>query len=250
MGEQTSIGWTTHTFNPWWGCTKVSDGCDHCYAESFDKRVGGDHWGPGQPRRFFGPKHWKQPLDWNEEARRTWKIEKVFSGSMCDIFDTEPASLQQMNAARQQLWATIRLTDHLIWQLLTKRPAGYSNMIALDVLALPRVWPGVTCENQPQYELRWPKMPDFSARRPWISYEPALGPLTLTLFPWPSWVVCGGESGNQRRPMVLKWAADLKAECQEKNIPFFMKQVSARTPNEGKLLIPESLKAQEFPFGQ
>jgi len=58
MGETTGISWTDHTFNPWWGCTKVSPGCDNCYAEAFDKRVGGEHWGKGVPRREFGDKHW------------------------------------------------------------------------------------------------------------------------------------------------------------------------------------------------
>lgn len=72
MGEKTNIAWTDHTFNCWWGCTKVSPGCDHCYAEAFDKRVGGAHWGKDQPRRVFGIKHWNEPLKWDEKDLPRW----------------------------------------------------------------------------------------------------------------------------------------------------------------------------------
>jgi len=71
MGKDSKIEWTHHTFNPWWGCQKVSAGCANCYAESFDKRVHGAekaHWGPGSSRRMFGDKHWNEPLKWNKES--------------------------------------------------------------------------------------------------------------------------------------------------------------------------------------
>ena len=60
MGQDSRIAWTSHTFNPWWGCTKVSDGCANCYAETLARRYGGDHWGAGKPRRVFGPRHWQE----------------------------------------------------------------------------------------------------------------------------------------------------------------------------------------------
>jgi hypothetical protein len=74
MGKITGISWTDHTFNPWWGCTKVSPGCDHCFADAFDKRVGGNHWGKGVPRRTFGEKHWDEPLKWNKVAEDLARI--------------------------------------------------------------------------------------------------------------------------------------------------------------------------------
>ena len=74
MGKETGISWTDHTFNPWWGCTKVSPGCDNCYAEAFDKRVGGSHWGKGQPRRTFTDKHWNEPLAWNRAAEKAGRV--------------------------------------------------------------------------------------------------------------------------------------------------------------------------------
>ena len=70
MSKDTGISWTDHTFNPWWGCTAVSAGCDHCYAEAFDNRMGGDHWGKGKPRRTFGDAHWREPIAWNEAAKK------------------------------------------------------------------------------------------------------------------------------------------------------------------------------------
>jgi len=90
-------------------------------------------------------------------------------------------------------------------------------------------------------------MPHDLSKRCWISYEPALGPLDLSLFPWPAWVVCGGESGLARREMPAEWAMKLKVQCRERNIPFFMKQMAGRTPAEGKALIPTLLNIQEFP---
>src|SRR3569832_2511728 len=69
MGKDSTIEWTHHTFNPWWGCVKVSDACDNCYAETWAKRLGENLWGPKTERRFFSDQHWKEPLKWNKEAQ-------------------------------------------------------------------------------------------------------------------------------------------------------------------------------------
>ena len=87
MGETTAIGWTDHTFNPWWGCERVSPGCQHCYAERFAKRTGNDVWGRTAPRRFFGPKHWAEPERWNAAALRDGLPAFVFCASMADVFE-------------------------------------------------------------------------------------------------------------------------------------------------------------------
>ena len=117
MSERTAIGWCDHTFNPWWGCQRVSDGCARCYAEAMAKRTGNPVWGPGA-RRFFGEKHWQEPVRWNAAAERLSVRRRVFCGSMCDVFEDRPDLVEP----RGRLWRLIRATPHLDWLLLTKRP--------------------------------------------------------------------------------------------------------------------------------
>src|ERR1700704_5109229 len=82
MAKNSHIEWTHHTFNPWWGCKKVSPACDNCYAELWAKRMGHQLWGTDAPRRFFGDAHWREPLKWNEEAGLAGHRERVFCASM------------------------------------------------------------------------------------------------------------------------------------------------------------------------
>lgn len=252
MGIETGISWTDSTFNPWWGCTKVSPGCDNCYAEAFDKRYGESHWGKGVPRRVFGDNHWNEPLKWEKMAEASGKPWRVFCASMADVMDDEAPAGQ-----RERLWELIDKTPHLTWQLLTKRPQRYQKYLPLSFKNW-NVWLGTTCEDQERYDLRWPIMAElrdvYAGLLPvWISYEPALGPLTLERFRHkigfgvPDWIVCGGESGSGRRPFEKRWAEDLKAECETAGVSFFMKQFGARTPAEGKALIPPHLLVQKFP---
>ena len=242
MGETTSISWTDHTFNPWHGCTRVSPGCVNCYAETFSKRLGRDIWGPGKPRLTFGEKHWGEPLQWDAKAKRDGVMRKVFCASMADVFDAEAPS-----GERDRLWDLIRGTENLIWQLLTKRVEGYAEFLPGDLMCCRDVWKGFTAEDQQRYDERWQLMQGWPGIT-WCSYEPALGPLT-TGKTWqkPSWIVFGGESGNARRPCEQQWAEQLLTECREREIAFFMKQMSARTPTQGKGLIPAHLMIREFP---
>ncbi len=239
MGEFTNIGWCHHTFNPWWICTEVSPACDNCYARELAARFGFG-WGHGVPRRTFGEKHWQEPLAWNRKAKAKGQIERTFCASMADIFDEEAPAGQL-----DKLWPLIDATDSLNWLLLTKRPFGYVSKMPERFLNHPRVWKGITAEDQYFYNLRSRHMalPGIW----WVSYEPALGPLTHLGPNPPSWIVCGGESGSHFRPMQQRWATDLEEKCDDLGIKFFMKQWSARTPNEGKLLIPDFLRIQEFP---
>lgn len=246
MGKETGISWTNHTFNPWWGCTKVSAGCDHCYAETFDKRVGGAHWGKGQERRTFGDKHWNEPLLWNAAAEKHGVQELVFCASMADVMDDEAPEGQ-----RERLWKLIDATPYLIWQLLTKRPQRYVRYLPSE-FQHGNVWLGTSAEDQDNYDLRMPVLRVISRKMnlvSWISYEPALGPLSMTEEGGgnPDWIIFGGESGAGRRPMERKWADDLLAECRRTGIKFFMKQMGATTPDEGKKLIPAELLIHEYP---
>lgn len=264
MGKTTSIAWTDHTFNPWWGCTRVSEGCDHCYAEDMDKHwyplvqlatSDGEqkeikvakHWGDAAPRRTFGEKHWEQLLKWDEAAKRDGVMRKVFMMSMGDILDPKAPPQE-----RERLWNYCRATPNLIKQFLTKRPHYYRLLMPHDILHDWRSWKGFTAENQHWYNNRWHSVYFLPGVR-WVSYEPALGSLTLRPgeFPaamrLPDWIVCGGESGPKRRPFEQGWAESLKAECENLGISFFMKQFGARTPDMGKALIPDHLRIQEFP---
>src|ERR1700730_14846619 len=87
--KNSSIQWTTHTFNPWSGCTKVSRGCAHCYAETLSKRWDKDIWGPGKERVRTSADYWKQPLAWDREAAAAGERQRVFCASMADVFDKE-----------------------------------------------------------------------------------------------------------------------------------------------------------------
>jgi protein gp37 len=117
VGETTQIAWTKHTFNPWIGCTKVSPGCDNCYAETLNHRWGKDNWGKGKPRRRTEAANWRQPIKWDKEAAHLGRKDYVFCGSLCDVMDDEAPE-----GAREDLWRLIDATPNLIWQLLTKRP--------------------------------------------------------------------------------------------------------------------------------
>ncbi|HEY2512934.1 MAG TPA: DUF5131 family protein, partial [Polyangiaceae bacterium] len=118
MVANSKIQWTDHTFNPWWGCQRVSPGCEHCYAEAFAKRTGHGVWGPTAQRRFFGEAHWKEPLKWNEAAKRSGQRARVFCASMADVFEDR----WELEPHRARLAGLIRVTPHLDWLLLTKRP--------------------------------------------------------------------------------------------------------------------------------
>src|SRR5580704_1530647 len=116
MGQNSSIEWTDHTFNPWWGCTKVSPACQNCYAELWAKRMGHQVWGNHTPRRFFTNHHWNEPLIWNQDARNTKHRRRVFCASMADVFERKP----ELTSWRERLWTLINATPWLDWLLLTK----------------------------------------------------------------------------------------------------------------------------------
>lgn len=246
MGETTSISWCTHTFNSWWGCTEVSDGCDHCYARVLDGRWGGEsHWGKGVPRKTMSDAYWRQPLRWNANAAKEGVKHKVFCASMADVMDDEAPEGQ-----RERLWELIYQTPNLIWQLLTKRPQRYAKYLPLFNCP-ENIWLGTSAEDQSNYNLRWPilrRAVEVRGLTTFISYEPALGPLEMRQQDGrPSWMICGGESGNERRPMKQEWAENLRFECENDGVAFWMKQMSARTPEQGAQLIPAELLIRQFP---
>ena len=221
MGVTTEISWTDHTFNPWLGCTKVSAGCTHCYAETLAKRYDWATWGAGETRKRTSDANWRKPLAWNRAAEKAGVRRRVFCASLADVFDDEAPA-----GARADLWDLIRQCPSLDWQLLTKRPQNIAHCLPKDWGdGWTNVWLGISTEDQIAYEERWPILSDVPAEIRFISYEPAIGPLTTDGFTTvPDWVIIGGESGHGARTMNPKWARDLAAECDELAIPVFLKQ--------------------------
>jgi protein gp37 len=236
VGKNSTIEWCDHTFNPWIGCQKVSEGCDLCYAERMNKlyKWNGGEWGPHAPRKRTSHGYWLQPLRWAKQAgdRRP----RVFCSSLADWLDN-----QVPQEWRGDLAATIAATPELDWLLLTKRIENFNRLAPWPRHQVPEnVWIGTTCENQQHFNRRWRYLSAISARIRFISYEPALSPLLLGEA-LPDWIICGGEDGASARVMDPLWARDLRNECASKGIAFFMKQMTSNKP------IPADLFVREFP---
>ncbi len=240
MGAETEIAWTDHTFNPWWGCQRVSPGCEHCYAEAWDARFGGEHWGAKSERRFFGEKHWNEPRKWNKAAREAGVRKRVFCASMADVFEAR----DDLNGERLRLWCLIEETPWLDWQLLTKRPENVTKILTARWLAEPRpnVWLGTTVEDQARADERIPHLLRTPAAVRFLSCEPLLGPVDLTghgyspdpregtvvpLIAGIDWVIVGGESDPGARPMFLEWARSIIEQCRAAGVRVFTKQLGS-----------------------
>lgn len=261
MSDQTGIEWADSTFNPWMGCTKVSQACDHCYAERDTRRFGRVQWGSGQPRVRTSAGNWKKPLQWNASA--CWFIQcndcgwrgeskgalcqhchsgnteparrRVFCASLADVFDNEVDPQW-----RADLFSLIQQTPSLDWLLLTKRIGNVRAMLPEQVIGggLPNnVWIGATICNQEEADRDIPKLLSVPAAVRFVSMEPLLGPVDLRqahmtrerLDNWPvatrvDWVIVGGESGPDARPMHPEWARRLRDQCAAACVPFLFKQ--------------------------
>lgn len=244
MSETTGIAWTDHTFNPWWGCVRVSPACEACYAEAFAKRTGHHVWGPKSERRFFGDKHWAEPLKWNREAQRNRRPARVFCASMADVFE-ERAELRE---PRRRLFDLIEQTTALQWQLLTKRPENVRSMVPSAWLdGFPEnVWMGTTVESRHYYR-RIYSLEMIPARVRFLSCEPLLEALPDLPLHNIDWVIVGGESGSPVRRMEIDWLEDVAEQAQLVLCPVFVKQDSGRHPGkQGR--IPDYLWAlKDFP---
>jgi protein gp37 len=237
MGTETGIEWCDHTFNPWSGCTRVSPGCDNCYAATMALRAPGTFgsWEPGAPRKRTSERNWKQPLAWNRAAAAAGVRRRVFCASLADVFDN-----QVPEDWRADLFHLIARTDNLDWLLLTKRPQNIAKMLpqaASDHWAAwgegwPNVWLGTTAENQAEADRRIPHLLAVPAKVRFLSCEPLLGPVDLRAVSWGhsnalhriDWVIAGGESGAGARPMHPAWARRLRDQCDAAVVPFFFKQ--------------------------
>jgi protein gp37 len=191
-------------------------------------------WGANAPRRFFGDAHWNQPIEWNDEARATKQRMRVFCASMADVFERRA----ELKNWRERLWQLIEFTPWLDWLLLTKRPQNISAMVPWNNSWPKNVWLGTTVENQKYAEERLPFLLAANATIRFLSCEPLLGPLDLK--PWfdrddlnsIDWVIAGGESGPNCRPMHPDWVTSLLNQCRNVNVPFHFKQWGHWVPVE------------------
>ncbi len=220
MAQYSGIEWTDHTFNPWWGCIKVSPGCVNCYAETWANRYGHDIWGKTKRRRLFGKDHWNQPLVWNRKAIQEDQRYRVFCASMADVFEDNP----QLDGEREKLWELIEATPQLDWLLLTKRPENMNQMTPWELWP-QNIWAMTSVENQKEAEIRIPILVDIPASVIALSVEPLLDRVDLSSWiDQIDWVIVGGESGNKARPMHIDWVREIRDLCIETNTAFFFKQ--------------------------
>ena len=229
MGKHSAIEWTDHTFNPWWGCEKVSPACLHCYAETWAKRVGQSVWGAKSTRRFFSEQHWRSPILWNRECEKDGIRRRVFCASMADVFEAR----SDLDPWRERLWDLIAQTPSLDWLLLTKRPDEIASDVPWSSEWPSNIWIGTTIESQ-EWTPRIEHLVKLPARVRFLSCEPLLGPLDLSA--WLSeidWVIVGGESGPRARPLQHAWAADILRQTEEAGTVFHFKQWGEWAPSAG-----------------
>ena len=239
--KDSKIEWTTHTFNPWIGCAKVSPGCAHCYAETLmDARYGRAKWGKGNPRSRTSAENWKQPKRWDSEASKLGKRHRVFCASLADWLD-DAVPIEWL----ADLLKLIHDTPNLDWLQLTKRPENFKSRLRLaaeacaigtwirdwlDGNAPANVWLGVSVEDQIRAEERIPTLIETDAAVKFLSVEPLLGAvdlsywLTESIVPQLQWIIVGGESGPGARTMKEEWVKKIRAECEAAGVAFFFKQ--------------------------
>jgi len=250
MGEKTRIKWTDKTWNPWIGCTKISEGCAHCYAEkniaAVRRRGGKVLWGPGMPRART--KGWDQVRRWNRTAQKKGTLIKVFP-SLCDVFDSDPEQEKTLDGWRQDLFDLIKETPALSWLLLTKRPEVAALPRWAEQIAQfgPKVWLGTSVENQKTADRRLPILVEqIPSKNKFVSAEPLLGAVDLS--PWLAdvkWVIVGGESKKNARRMELDWARSIRKQCASAGVKFFFKQVGGSdAKNGGNLLDGEAIEEE------
>ena len=237
MGQQSGIEWTDATWNPVTGCTRVSAGCDNCYAATLATRLLSGIYLAKPPqvdsdftrRDPFAVRLWPErlndPINWR-------KPRHIFVNSMSDLFHVDVPE-EYIRA----IFTVMLNANWHVYQILTKRPARARTFVTRNVdlfeasLLPDHIWLGTSVENQAAVH-RVRQLRQVPVRTRFLSFEPLIGPITFN----PSgihWVIVGGESGLQPRPMDPKWARSIRDQCRAAGIPFFFKQWGGRTPKAG-----------------
>lgn len=239
MAKGTAIEWTDATWNPTTGCTKVSAGCDNCYAERLANRLLEDTYTrklpvvdtPVNRSDPFAVRVWPDrltiPKQWGSPRR-------VFVNSMSDLFHKDiPEDFVR------RIFRVMMSVDRHVYQILTKRPARaatfvnekHNDLFSGDGLP-EHIWIGTSVENQ-EVDYRIRHLSSVNAGVRFLSCEPLIGPLSLSETDFEDsihWVIVGGESGPNHRPMRPEWVKTIKRECREAGVPFFFKQWGGPTP--------------------
>ena len=230
MRHKSAIEWTDVTWNPTTGCDRTSPGCDHCYALTLAKRLKAmgvaRYQNDGDPRTS-GPGFKLTVHEDMIEVPYRWRNPRlVFVNSMSDLFHDEvPADFIR------RIFSVMADTPRHTYQVLTKRSKRLMRL-APDLPWPPNVWMGVSVENA-SYRFRIDHLRQVPASVRFISAEPLLGPLGHVDLDGVDWVIAGGESGPNARPMDIAWGRDLRDECAAQNVKFFFKQWGGRTPKAG-----------------
>lgn len=208
----TKIEWTDATWNPIRGCTKISPGCKHCYAERFAERFRGV---PGHPfEQGFDLRLVPEKLD---EPLRVKKPQRIFVNSMSDLFH-EGVPVEYI----RQVFDVMNKANWHEYQVLTKRAERLEDLNGAIKWA-PHIWMGVSVENS-DYVWRIDHLRRINAHVKFLSIEPLLGPISELNLHGIDWVIVGGESGPGARPMKKEWVIDIRDQCVQSDVAFFFKQ--------------------------
>ena len=232
MADKTGIAWTDSTFNAWWGCVKVGPECANCYAETLDVATGGHNWGIGTRPRTMSSSNWRRPRIWEREHEKFFEENghkrRVFCGSVMDWADKNaPGTLvgdKEFNQ-RDRLWSLIKETPNLSWLMLTKRSPNIVKYLPSDWgEGYQNVALGVSVGDRKHGLPRIDDLRKVPAKIRFLSIEPLIEDLGKINLEGIHWVIVGGESGENFRPMKMEWALNIYEQCLEQNIPFFFKQ--------------------------
>lgn len=225
MADRSEIEWTDATWNPVTGCTKITRGCDNCYAARFAERwrgVSGHPYEQGFDLRLW-PSRLDQPSRWR-------KPRMIFVNSMSDLFHKRVP-----HWFIDRVFQQMENVDHHIYQILTKRSSlmrDYLKHRYSDGAVPKHIWCGVSVEDQTAMA-RIFHLQTTPAMVRFLSVEPLLGPLGDIDLKGISWVIVGGESGPNARSLHLDWVCDIRDQCASTSVPFFFKQWGGRTPKAG-----------------
>jgi len=230
MADNSKIEWTDATWNPVRGCTKISPGCTHCYAETFAERfrgVKGHPYEQGFDLRFV-PEKLEEPLRWSRPRM-------IFVNSMSDLFHADVPTeyiRDVVNVMQKAHWHT--------YQVLTKRAERLRTLLSTTLreqASLPHIWWGVSVEDRKHGLPRIDHLREAPAAMRFLSVEPLLEDLGTVDLTGIHWVIVGGESGHGARPMQREWVESIRDQCEAANVPFFFKQWGgAQKKKAGRLL--------------
>jgi protein gp37 len=239
MADKSSIEWTDATWNPVTGCTKITAGCDNCYAARFSERFRGV---PGHPFEngfdlTLRPDRLAQPLAWRRPRM-------IFVNSMSDLFHKDVP-----NDYITRVFDTMEAADWHVYQVLTKRSPLLLKFINDRYRTRPaphHMWFGVSVEDA-SGTARITHLRKANASIRFLSVEPLIGPMGKLDLDGISWVIVGGESGPRARPMESRWAINVRNQCIRASVPFFFKQWGGRFPKAGGRLL-EGEEWNQFPM--